>query len=250
MQSEEQETLQDLAILMSRRLGQPWHTWDVQRALEESGYVWKCVVNRAAEACPEKQQLFIDTCLMHGCTACNYVYLDEVGTDSRVTNKRRGWIQKGEDSETSKMIFVRGRKFTTIAAMCTTGIVATLTFEGAADKKTLLTFIIESVIPHMNPFPGEKSVLIMDNAAIHDKSALSVLGQLHNFMVIPLPPYSPIFNPIENICSAPTRHGCDGTEISSATSAHMMPPIDLAMRSITPKMCNNWIRAVPFYDRD
>lgn len=50
MQSEEQETLQDLAILMSRRLGQPWHTWDVQRALEESGYVWKCVVNRAAEA--------------------------------------------------------------------------------------------------------------------------------------------------------------------------------------------------------
>lgn len=136
---------------------------------------------------------------MHGCTACNYVYLDEVGTDSRVTNKRRGWIQKGEDSETSKMIFVRGRKFTTIAAMCTTGIVATLTFEGAADKKTLLTFIIESVIPHMNPFPGEKSVLIMDNAAIHDKSALSVLGQLHNFMVIPLPPYSPIFNPIENM---------------------------------------------------
>ena len=34
------------------------------------------------EACPEKQQLFIDTCLMHGCTARNYVCLDEVGTVS------------------------------------------------------------------------------------------------------------------------------------------------------------------------
>ena len=65
------------------------------------------------------------------------------------------------------MIFVRGRKFTTIAAMCTTGIVATLTFEGAADKKTLLTFIIGSVVSVAPVQGGERGEGVRFNGLHH-----------------------------------------------------------------------------------
>jgi hypothetical protein len=65
--------------------------------------------------------------------------------DSRVTNKRRGWVPKGELSK-SKTIFARGKRYTTIAAMCSTGLIATLTFEGASDKATFMTFIAEQVV--------------------------------------------------------------------------------------------------------
>ena len=41
----------------------------------------------------------------------------------------------------------------------------------------------------MNPYPGDNSVIIMDNARIHYDSDLILL--------VFLPPYSPDYNPIE-----------------------------------------------------
>lgn len=247
MQEEEQNTLQDIASLMTQHLGETWHTWDVQRALGEAGFVWKTVINLAVEASPEKQRLYRETCLMRGYIANNYVFVDEVGTDSRVINKRRGWVPKGDLSK-SKTIFARGVRYTTIAAMCTEGLLATRTFEGASDKDTFMTFIIEEIVPRMNRFPDKKSVLVMDNCSIHDKDALSILGELHYFEVIFLPPYSPIFNPIENLFGTYKtwlrRHRDLVCQISPYDA------IEMAMASITPAMCNNWIRAVSFYDRD
>jgi hypothetical protein len=44
--------------------------------------VWKCVVNRAAEADPEKMARFRELCLNRGYIADNYVFIDEVETVS------------------------------------------------------------------------------------------------------------------------------------------------------------------------
>ena len=52
-------------------------------------------------------------------------------------------------------------------------------------------------IPHMNPFPGKNSVLVMDNARIHHNAKwISVIEELGG-RVLFLPPYSPDFNPIK-----------------------------------------------------
>ena len=51
----------------------------------------------------------------------------------------------------------------------------------------------------MNPFPGPKSVLIMDNAKIHHAGAVSEICACHHVLPIYLPPYSPDFNPIEKV---------------------------------------------------
>ena len=53
----------------------------------------------------------------------------------------------------------------------------------------------------MNPYPGDNSVIIMDNAKIyHDTDLISLLEGL-GCHVIFLPPYSPDFNPIETAFS-------------------------------------------------
>ena len=53
----------------------------------------------------------------------------------------------------------------------------------------------------MNPYPGDNSVIIMDNARIHHDSELVALIEGLECHVIFLSPYSPDYNPIETAFS-------------------------------------------------
>lgn len=50
----------------------------------------------------------------------------------------------------------------------------------------------------MNPFPAEKSTLVMDNCSIHKSDALAEVVEAAGCRLLFLPPYSPDLNPIEN----------------------------------------------------
>lgn len=56
-------------------------------------------------------------------------------------------------------------------------------------------------LPQMNPFPAERSVLVMDNCSIHKSEALRQAVEGAGCRLVFLPPYSPDFNPIENTFS-------------------------------------------------
>ena len=47
------------------------------------------------------------------------------------------------------------------------------------------------------PYPGPRSVLILDNASIHKNDRLRELCEEHGVLLKFLPPYSPDYNPIE-----------------------------------------------------
>jgi transposase len=49
----------------------------------------------------------------------------------------------------------------------------------------------------MNPYPQNKSVLILDNCAIHKSHVLYEVVHAHGQLLIFLPSYSPDYNPIE-----------------------------------------------------
>ena len=53
----------------------------------------------------------------------------------------------------------------------------------------------------MNQYPGDKSVIVMDNARIHHDGELVTLLEGLGCRVVFLPPYSPDFNPIETAFS-------------------------------------------------
>jgi hypothetical protein len=47
------------------------------------------------------------------------------------------------------------------------GYIACNLYEGPIDSRRFLAFIEDDVLPLCTPFPGPRSVIIMDNAAIH-----------------------------------------------------------------------------------
>jgi hypothetical protein len=88
----------------------------------------------------------------------------------------------------------------------------------------------------------------MDNCAIHDKNALKRLGLVHGFHPVFLPPYCPVYNPIENLFGTYKTWLRSNRDLVCRIDPY--DAIALAMQSVTPAMCNNWIRQVPFYNRD
>ena len=53
------------------------------------------------------------------------------------------------------------------------------------------------MLPHYIPYPGPRSILILDNALIYKLARLRDLCEEHGVLLVFLPPYSPDYNPIE-----------------------------------------------------
>lgn len=84
-----------------------------------------------------------------------------------------------------------------IAAMSTKGIKIVSMHDDVIDGDTYLRVLEDCILPLMNPFPQEKSVLFHDNAPVHNKAAIITLCQTHGVIAVFFEPYSYDYNPIE-----------------------------------------------------
>ena len=84
-----------------------------------------------------------------------------------------------------------------IAALSTRGVEMVSMHNDTVDFDTYLLVLEHEIIPLMNPFPSVKSVLILDNAPVHNKAAIMTLCQGAGVLAIFLEPYSYDYNPIE-----------------------------------------------------
>lgn len=93
----------------------------------------------------------------------------------------------------------------------------------------------------MQCFPGPNSILIMDNCSIHHTQETKELLESTGILVIFLPPYSPDYNPVEELFSYLKYYLKEHDEVIQVTNQ----PIDIinsAFGSITSTHCNGWIR--------
>ncbi|GBB83339.1 hypothetical protein RclHR1_10070001 [Rhizophagus clarus] len=128
------------------------------------------------------------------------IFIDESAKDERSLSRFYRYSSQNIRA-CKKVVFVRGKRYTILPALTLDGFVAIDIFEGAYDKKRFIDFILDQVVPIMNPYPGSNSVIMMDNARIHhDANLISILEGL-GCRVIFLPPYSPDYNPIETAFS-------------------------------------------------
>jgi transposase len=79
--------------------------------------------------------------------------------------------------------------------------------EDMIDGDTYLKVLEEKVLPMMNLWPGDKSVLFSDNAPVHNKAAIMTLCQLHKVIAVFFEPYSYDYNPIELVFHS-AKHFC------------------------------------------
>ena len=71
-----------------------------------------------------------------------------------------------------------------IAALSTRGVEMVSMHDDVVDSNTYLRVLEHEIIPLMNPYPDVKSVLILDNAPVHNKAAIMTLCQGASVLVI------------------------------------------------------------------
>ena len=104
------------------------------------------------------------------------MFLDESACNERTGDHKFGWAPVGSPARVSVPL-KHTEKWSILPLYTVNGFVAWDIIKGSYNVDIFNEFVKTWVIPQTTPFPGPRSVLIMDNARIH-KSA--VFSNLHS----------------------------------------------------------------------
>lgn len=126
----------------------------------------------------------------------NVVYFDESGFKTH-TGRLSGWAKKGQklygdvqgkrEKKTNLLMAQRGKE-----------LLSPFVFTGSCTAKLVTQWVKDMLLKDLK----EPSIIIMDNAPVHNKKQLRSLLKQNGHTLLPLPPYSPDLNPIENTFGA------------------------------------------------
>jgi len=121
----------------------------------------------------------------------NVVYFDESGF-AHHSHRPHGWAKRGE--KVHGKIHGNNRKRTNlIMAQRSKEWLAPMLFESNCTHHTVSAWIEQCLLPELD----QPSLVIMDNAPFHNKPQMQAMLEAAGHRMLPLPKYSPDFNPIE-----------------------------------------------------
>ena len=135
---------------------------------------------------------------------------------------------------------VRGTRISSVVAMSSSGVLAYEFHTGTMNGDKFFDFVRGNLIPSMQPFPGPNSILIMDNCSIHHVEEVKRELDFAGILAIFLPPYSPDYNPCEEMFSYVKYYLKDHDEILQCTD-EPKEILKSAFDSVTESQSNNWI---------
>ena len=121
-----------------------------------------------------------------------FVWFDETGSDRRKSMRKFGYSLRGFPPVCHRLL-ARGKRISAIAAICSEGILGVELTTGTVDGDKFVDFIRGTLIPNMHAYDGtsSKSVVVMDNCAIHHIPEVLELLKDAGILCLFLPPYSP-----------------------------------------------------------
>ncbi len=123
--------------------------------------------------------------------ADNVVYFDETGFRKHAY-RPHGWALRGEKIY-GDVSGCNRKNINLIMAQRRKQHLAPMLFEGSCDHLVVNTWLEKELMPLLD----RPSIVIMDNAPFHKKKEIAAILEKHGHAFLPLPPYSPDFNPIE-----------------------------------------------------
>jgi len=121
----------------------------------------------------------------------NVVYFDESGFTSH-NYRPHGWAKRGVKIH-GKVSGNNRKCVNLIMAQRGKEWLAPMLFKGSCTHHTVGAWIEKVLLKELH----EPSLIIMDNAPFHNKPQMQKLFEEQGHMMLPLPKYSPDFNPIE-----------------------------------------------------
>ena len=128
------------------------------------------------------------------------VFLDESGAQTNMT-RTHGRAPRGV-RVIDKVPHGHWLTTTMICAIRTSGPFAAAVVTGATDSDVFRTYVKEALVPELTP--GDR--VILDNLQPHKAAGVREMIESAGARLLYLPPYSPDFNPIENMWSKVKRH--------------------------------------------
>ena len=210
----------------------------VCRLIKKNGMSRKKIVQVARQRCIEHRGAYMAHILQYPVDWL--VFLDETGCDNRDNIRRYGYSFVGE-SPVFHRFLSRGNRISAIAAISQDGLTCYELVTGTTNGDTFYDFIRGSVIQEMQPFPGKKSVLIMDNCSIHHIAQVKDLLEASGILLVFLPPYSPDYNPIEKLFSYVKYYLKTHDELLQVTG-QLKPILHAAFSTVSVDYCQGWIK--------
>ena len=127
----------------------------------------------------------------------NLIYIDETGFDAHCY-RDSGWVKKGQKilglvsgKRKRRTNLIMGQRHN--ASGQKKEFLAPMLFEGSCTAQLVEMWIKDHLMKELH----EPTIIVMDNASFHNHQRIQDIVAPDYHMVIPLPPYSPDFNPIE-----------------------------------------------------
>jgi transposase len=188
------------------------------------------------------------------------VFLDESGINAKSGERTHGWGRKGK-IVTEAAPYVKAENYSVLPGMTVDGYIACNVYQGSVNRERFKSLVEHDLLPHCNAYPGPRSVIVMDNASIHDPLGqvsleLSKLMQEIKRMIEEkgcrceyLPPYSPDFNPIEYSFSVIKKVVKNQYQLWGDETPHQMAQLVLkaSIDAITPQIARNQFRHCMIY---
>src|SRR3954454_19423045 len=124
---------------------------------------------------------------------------------------------------------------TVIAAMGADGVRAPLALEGAVNAATFLAYVEQVLVPALR----RGDVVIFDDLSSHLSAEVFGAIERAGASVLPLPPYSPDFNPIEEMFS---KFKGFLRRVGARAKEHLYDAIGDGLREVTPGDILGWFR--------
>ena len=121
------------------------------------------------------------------------VFLDETWAKTNMT-RLRGRAPRGE-RVVDHVPHGHWKTTTFLAALRVDGLNAPLVVDGAINGEIFLAYVQQQLVPTLNP----NDIVIMDNLSSHKVKGVREAIELAGADLAYLPPYSPDFNPIEQV---------------------------------------------------
>jgi len=160
------------------------------------------------------------------------VFVDETGVTTALT-PTHAWAPRGERAVDSTP--ASWTTTTLIAALGLEGVRAPLAFPGATDTAAFQTYVDQVLTPELHA--GD--VVVFDNIKPHLGAGVTASIERAGARVLPLPPYSPDYTPIEEMYSK-VKQGL--RRAKARVKNDLYDALGVTLRSVTPEDILGWFR--------
>jgi transposase len=168
-----------------------------------------------------------------GLDAERLVFLDETWANTAMT-RARGRAPVGRRL-VCPVPHGHWKTVTFVAALRTTGLTAPAVFDGPVNGELFRAYVEQVLVPTLR----RGDIVVLDNLGSHKVAGVAEAIAAAGALLVCLPPYSPDFNPIENLFS---KFKAMLRRAAARTVRRLWRTIRACLKSFEPAECRNYFR--------